>query len=225
MPTQPISFNADFWVVLGTAAPVIALSAILVNSDMLRLNQDLSRITGKDIVPFWKWPYYPVALWGLLALAVTFIQALTLFASLMSLVQGRNYAPAEPMAVVETLSIMGLAMCTLQIVRLRGFVSHVERVHFPPQKAGAIPDPFRKSRNNVVIRANRYQPSRGITHARAAKQRSSSKTLRSRSIKVSAELNRRRRLAGVKSLWICRTRLTRRRRGSARRGRCSRQCR
>jgi hypothetical protein len=36
-----MTFHADFWVVAGTAAPVIALSSILVLGDQLQLDIDI----------------------------------------------------------------------------------------------------------------------------------------------------------------------------------------
>ena len=64
-----MTFHADFWVVLGTAAPVIALSSILVLGDLLKLVQDFGRVMGMEPgpVPVWEWPFSITTFWYLVA--------------------------------------------------------------------------------------------------------------------------------------------------------------
>src|SRR5712691_7017394 len=110
-----MTFHADFWVVAGTTAPVIALSSVLANGDVFKIYMDLTEITGKTTgsVPFWKWPYNVVGFWYWVAGAVTFLQAFTLFFSLMSLVQGHDYAPTQLIAAGGALSLLILGGTTL----------------------------------------------------------------------------------------------------------------
>lgn len=170
---HPMTFHADFWVVAGTAAPVIALSSILVLGDLLKMHQDVGRVMGmegKGLIPVWEWPYSIGTFEYLLALTVTVLQAAILFFSLMSLAQEHNYAPTAPIAVAESISLMALSLITLGLVRLRWMVRHLEEVHFPPPRTRLSPRPSSNSKSDSMRRAAIYRSSHQITNARCARR-------------------------------------------------------
>jgi hypothetical protein len=167
-----MTFHADFWVVAGTAAPVIALSSILVLGDLLRTQQDIGRIAGREMqtLPVWKWPFYLTLPSFTATYIVTLLQAITLFSSLMSLVQERNYLPTTVIAVAESFSLVVLGFTTLDLIRLKPLVKHLEETHFPPQRPGVSPRPYRNPQSDAMRRAAKYRSSHQIARARSARR-------------------------------------------------------
>jgi hypothetical protein len=113
-----MSFHENFWVVTGTAAPVIALSSILVIRDQFQVAADITEAKvyeGYDDVPIWKMPkkFQYIFFWSLAPLILIIGQAVMLYASLMSIVQGSDYFPTKLAAIAMVLSLGILSTCTL----------------------------------------------------------------------------------------------------------------
>ncbi len=168
-----MTFHTDFWVVAGTASPVIALSSILVNGDFFQIDLDLTRVTGKapGDIRFWEWPseYYAMSFWYLITEAITFLQAATLLFSLMSLALEHNYVSTTLIAATECLSLAVLGLSTLNLLRLKALVKHIEEVHFPPRRSGISSHISRRSHNDPARRTNRYRVAHEVAKARRAR--------------------------------------------------------
>lgn len=169
-----MTFRADFWVVTGTAAPIIALSVILVNGDLLQIDLDLSRVTGKEPgdIPVREWPseYFAMVLWYMVTFVITLFQAATLLLSLMSLAQEHNYVSTKLIGATESLSLVVLGLATLNLIRLKALVRHIEEVHYPSRRSAISSHPFRKPQSNMYKRANRYRSSHQVANARRARR-------------------------------------------------------
>jgi hypothetical protein len=170
-----MSFHADFWVVAGTAAPVIALSSILVSGDQLQLAADLARATRNELrdIPFWRWPgeYRSMYLWYMVTGIVTAGQALILFASLMSLVQESNYVPPTLTALAESASLIILSASILILVKQKDWAKEVgQKKHSVALSSKRLGHPSRRAQINASRRANRYRVAHQIANARSARR-------------------------------------------------------
>lgn len=116
-----MSFHADFWVVAGTAAPVIAISSILVLSDQVQLRADLSEVM--DATPFREWDsmYRSIFLWFAATTIITAGQAATLVISLLSLLYESNQLPPTVVAVFQGMSLFYLALVCVILVRQKSW--------------------------------------------------------------------------------------------------------
>ena len=110
-----MSFNSDFWVTIGTAAPVVALSCILIVSDQvsiissrrarkLRLTKSSGTVFGVVVIS------YVINCVNLL------IQAWVFYNALDGLATRTNFAPERVTAFVETFSVFLLFASTALIV-------------------------------------------------------------------------------------------------------------
>lgn len=170
-----MTFHTDFWVVVGTAAPVIALSTILVSGDQLQVGIDLEITTGKapGDIPLWKWPeeYYAMFFWYLVTTVITFLQAATLFFSLMSLVQEHNYVSTTFVAAAESASIVLLGLSTLRLIQQKDWAKQVaQENHSLSRRSKILRHPSRKPQRNAHRRANRYLSSHQMANARRARR-------------------------------------------------------
>jgi len=122
-----MTYHPDFWVVAGTAAPVIALSSILVNGDQVQLMRELERATGKKAksTPLLKWPreFYAVSALSVVAAVITALQAAALLFSLLSLAQESDSVPPKLVAGVEVGGLFMLAFTTLILVNQKNRAS------------------------------------------------------------------------------------------------------
>jgi hypothetical protein len=100
-----VPFPSDFWVAAATAAPVIALSSIVVVNDNLKAG--ISGLTVRRSSPYW----FAMRKRGIRAAvassASTLIQAFALLVSLESLIDGKNAFDPIFIALAE---VLGLAM-------------------------------------------------------------------------------------------------------------------
>jgi|ERR1017187_161490 hypothetical protein len=94
-----MTFHADFWVVVGTAAPIIALSTILVSGDQLQLDIEVEISTGKapGDIPFRQWSdlQHSSFFWGMVTAIIIPAQAGTFAISLLSLTRESNVLREE----------------------------------------------------------------------------------------------------------------------------------
>jgi hypothetical protein len=170
-----MTFHADFWVVAGTAAPIIALSSILVNGDQIQVGIDLERATGKvrADIPFRKWPseYYPIFFWYIVTVVIDLFQAITLFVSLMSLAQESNFLSPAFVAVAELFSLVFLTASTLRTIQYKDWAMRLDQEkHSLSLSSKRLRHPSRKAQSNAFRRANRYRSSHHINNARSARR-------------------------------------------------------
>jgi len=171
-----MSFHADFWVVTGTAAPVIALSSILVLGDQLQLGIDIEITEGKAPrdIPLWEWPseYYGMFTWYFVTSIIIFLQALVLAVSLQNLAQESNYwLSPTPVIIAEFSSLILLAVSTLRLIQQKDWAKQVARdKHSRSLRSKTLRHPSRKPQSDAFRRANRYRSSHQITNARSARR-------------------------------------------------------
>ena len=169
-----MSFHSDFWVAIGTAAPVIALSAILVSGDQLQLDIDIEIATGKapGDIPFREWNDLQRSsfFWGSVMGAVVLIQALVFAVSLQNLAQDSNYwLSPTPVMIAEFSSLLLLAVSTWRLIQQKDWAKQVEREEYSrSRRSKALRQPSSKPQSNAYRRANRYRSSHQITNARRA---------------------------------------------------------
>lgn len=133
-------FNADFWIIAGTASPVIALAAVVASGSIINLNWSIDRAMveairaqgGKDtLVPqtsLRKAARFHVRLARLLAQANVLLQTVMLVVSMMSVSAKRNYLPHWPVIVVEGIGIMGLLATSSTISHAQNYRFRLEYV-------------------------------------------------------------------------------------------------
>lgn len=171
-----MTFHADFWVVAGTAAPIIVLSSILVTADQLQLDIDIEITTGKAPadIPFWQWSdlQHSSFFWGSVMEAVILIQTLVLAVSLQNLAQGSNYwLSPTPVIIAEFSSLLLLAVSTLRLVQQKDWAKQVEQEKYSRAlRSKRLRYPSRKSQSNASRRANRYREAHQIANARRARR-------------------------------------------------------
>jgi len=110
-----MAIHTDFWVVVGTAAPVIALAAVVSTFDAL--------VIGARTQVEWR-PHggrrFPPGLWPYLGNAAVFLLQLLLFIiSLGSLALDRDVAPLGPVLLMEALALFALLWAAAGSARLR----------------------------------------------------------------------------------------------------------
>jgi hypothetical protein len=170
-----MSFHADFWVVAGTAAPIIALSAILVDSDQLQLAIDLEVASGMpEDIPMWKWTADRWAIfgWSVITLIITFFQALILAVSLLSLAGQSNYFSPVSVALAESASLVLLGLISLRLVQQRYWVRRTEQEKRAlALRSKILRHPSRKAQSNAFRRATRYRSKRPVANTRRTRNR------------------------------------------------------
>ena len=173
-----MTFHVDFWVVAGTAAPVIALSSILVNGDQIQIGIDLEITTGKAPaeIPFWRWPeqYYGMFFWYIITVVITMCQAGTLFASLYSLAKEFNLVSPSLVAEAECLSIILLGLSTVRLIQQKDWAKRIEQeTRARSLSSQILRHPSRRPQANAFRRATRYRSERPIANSRRARMRPS----------------------------------------------------
>lgn len=169
-----MSFHADFWVVVGTAAPVIALSTILVSGDQLQLDIEIEISTGKapGDIPFRQWSdlQHSSFFWGMVTGIIIAAQAGTFAVSLQNLAQESNYwLSPTPVMIAEFFSLLLLAVSTLRLIQQKDWAKQVAREkHSLSLRSKALRRPSRKPQLNAFSRADRYRSSHQIANARRA---------------------------------------------------------
>lgn len=101
-------FNSDFWVLVGTTAPVISLACIVLLGDQLNLSRDVVKAhetthtrTSYNLVFLSSFSYF------INAANITF-QAAVLFAALISVSQDQSYWSMYYISIYESLSLLAL---------------------------------------------------------------------------------------------------------------------
>ena len=175
-----MTFHADFWVVAGTAAPVIALSSILVNGDQAQLLRELERATGKKLksTSSLKWPseFYFVVFSSMLVSVITMLQTAVLSISLASLAQESNYASPSLVIAFEFFSLFLLGVTTLTLVNQKNQAkAGVGQANNPPLPGPKISRrPPRQTVDNPSRRAFRYRSAHQVASNRGAHRANSS---------------------------------------------------
>jgi hypothetical protein len=105
-----MSFKADFWVVIGTAAPVIALSCIVLIIDQFTLRQDIAEAKlcenrYRDQLPN---PSFMANLAYIVNASTAAIQAGMLSVALSSLAAEKSEMPVTLAIIAETGSLAAL---------------------------------------------------------------------------------------------------------------------
>ncbi len=170
-----MSFHADFWVVVGTAAPVIALSTILVSGDQLQLDIEIEISTGKapGDIPFRQWSdlQYSSFFWGMVTGIIILAQAGTFAVSLLSLTRESNVLSPTLVTVAEFFSLGVLAVSTTQLIRLKDLAKQIEQdKHSLSRRSKILRHPSRRAQVNTSRRANRYRVAHQIANARSARR-------------------------------------------------------
>lgn len=188
-----MTFHADFWVVAGTAAPIIALSTILVSADQLQLAIDFEEASrmprGASI---WKWSEDRWAIfgWSIVTLIIIVLQAIILLFSLLSLVQQSNYFDPVRVALAESASLALLGVTSMRLVQQRYLVKHIEKVHFPPRRSEILRYPSRKAQSDAFRRATRHRSKRPVANTRRIHMRPSKvSTPRKKDLRLSCTLS------------------------------------
>lgn len=122
-----MSFHETFWVITGTAAPVIALAAVIGLTDNLR--QVAGSVTDPDMNPATvdrdkARPVLTAYLWQLASVAVLgglnlLSQAVVLLASLLSVSDHRNWMPPGVAISFTVLGILTLACNGIVLIGAR----------------------------------------------------------------------------------------------------------
>lgn len=119
-----MTYHPDFWVVAGTASPVIALSCIVIAGNQLNIVLTLirQRRTASNS------PYYPVliiAILGLVFNVVSFaFEAETLLFSLGSLAKEEDFASTLLVTDEQYISLIFLFSATLLTAATRIITEH-----------------------------------------------------------------------------------------------------
>lgn len=170
-----MTFHADFWVVTGTAAPVIALSSILVLGDQLQLDIDIEITEGRapGDIPFREWSELQRSsfFWGSVMGAVILIQALVLAVSLQNLAQESNYwLSPTPVMIAEFFSLLLLAVSTLRLIQQKDWAKQVAREkHSLSLRSKTLRHPSRKPQSDAFRRAAKRRSTRQMANTRRAK--------------------------------------------------------
>jgi hypothetical protein len=101
-------FNSDFWVLVGTTAPVIALACIVLFGDQLNLSRDVVQAYKATRT---RTSFYLAFLWTyayVINVANITFQAVALFAALISVSQNKNLWSMFYVSIYEGLGLLAL---------------------------------------------------------------------------------------------------------------------
>jgi hypothetical protein len=111
-----VSVHHDFWVVVGTAAPVIALAAVVSYTDLQRAFTDALGVDGRGFRRM-----LPTASIGAAAAYANFIlQGFTLVLALLSLANGDDVLPLVVAEITLPLGIFLLLLSSSASVFIKG---------------------------------------------------------------------------------------------------------
>jgi hypothetical protein len=168
-----MTYHPNFWLAAATAAPVIALSSILVNGDQLQLMRELERAMGKRLkgTPFLKWSREArqVLFSYSIVSVVTVLQALALSVCLFSLASEFDLWPPKLVAAFEIFGLFMLISGTLTLVNQKSAIKGVGQAKRPQsQRPDTLRYPPRKPQSNALIRASKYRETHATVNARRA---------------------------------------------------------
>jgi hypothetical protein len=134
--TAAMAFHESFWVVAGTAAPIIALANLVAIGDGWGLSESFSpHYVKPQTEDQWKlvrkgkraafWIYF-IGLCNLL------VQSLIVFAALTSLEDGKNQLPTALAVSIETVGILACLFSALITARWRAIA---QQAQFATQQA------------------------------------------------------------------------------------------
>lgn len=110
--------------------------------------------------------------WYIVTIIINAFQALTLFVSLMSLVQESNFLPPEPIAAGECLSLLLLTVSTLRTIQQKDLAKQIEQEkHSLWRRSKMLRNPSRRPQLNAFRRNTRYRSKRSIPNTRRTKMR------------------------------------------------------
>lgn len=152
-----MTLHTDTWVVAGTAAPVIALSSMLVLSDQLQIKVDLDTSLGR--IPFKKWPSRERGMFFsyFIVSVVTMFQAFVLAGALISLTYQINFVPILIVIIGEVLSLALLVNSTLDMVRQKIWANEQIDKHSVSLRSRMPRRPAHKAQANAFKRAIKSQ--------------------------------------------------------------------
>jgi hypothetical protein len=135
-----VSFDHEsFWVVVGTAAPVIALAAVVAATDTVRFSDGWTRPARAADEEEWpeewlrRWRSLSISLWGMSGVLLT-VQVVALISALTALYQNSDPVPglipllAEPTSI-GLLFIMGGVAGDMKALRRRAEKALDKRFH------------------------------------------------------------------------------------------------
>jgi hypothetical protein len=108
-----MAVHTDFWIVVGTASPVILLAAAVTSGDVILTKVPITNRREEkqsEDVPYW---IYLLSVSGWLVQAVIFIVAL------QSLADGSDVFPPRVMVIGESIGVLVLGLLSNSVAKVR----------------------------------------------------------------------------------------------------------